>query len=379
MYLTNKEGARRFKALRGLMNREDLQALIVMGNEKVGPGFFGSLRYFTNNRVIFNRQLLLFFPKDDPIILAISDISAQASQRRSFIEDSRVSSDLIKDAIDILQSKGLTECKIGANMEMISAIDYIRMKERLPKVQWVETQPQILDLRYSRSGEEVAILKECAYMCDASFDAAIQMIKPGVTEYEIAAEIEYQARKRGAEEHFTLIASGKFALNEKNSFVLPYAPSAASRRIEKGDCVLMEITPRYEGYWTQLVRTVTVGEFNEDLSKIYTVCVGAIQEALPFLKPGSTIAKAVAAMEAYTKGCGFVLKPPLGHVCGIDLVDERVSISNTRVLTPGVTIIVHPTIYTLDGKVSFFDGETYLITETGCEKMMATTTQLLTV
>jgi len=380
MHLTNGERERRFEALRGLIRKENLQAFIAIGDVTVGTGFYGDFRYFTNKRVIFGRQLLLFFPEGSPIALAGSNISSQGNQSSSFIKDWRVSSDFIGDAIAILQSKGLTECRVGVNMEMISAASYIRMKEMLPKVQWVEMQPQVLDIRHNRGEEEVAIQKECARMCDAGFDAAVKMIKPGVTEYEIAAEIEYQARKRGAEEHFTLIASGKFSLNEaKNSFFLPYAPMAASRRIEKGDSVLMEITPRYEGYWTQLVRTVTVGESNEDLVKIHKVCVGAIQEALPFLKPGSTIAKAVAAMEVYTKDNGFVLNPPLGHVCGIDLVDERVSKTNTKVLTPGVTVIVHPTIYTSDKKVSFFCGETYLITEKGCEKMMTTTDKNLTV
>ena len=83
-----------------------------------------------------------------------------------------------------------------------------------------------------------------------------KMIRPGVSEYEIVSEIERYARAGGAEARFTLIGSGKFAFGDGNTLPLPISPS--SRRVEDGDSIVMEITPRYEGYWTQLVRTVNV-------------------------------------------------------------------------------------------------------------------------
>ena len=100
--------------------------------------------------------------------------------------------------------------------------------------------------------------------------AAVRMIKPGVTEFEIAEAIEGYARERGAEQHFTLIGSGKFVLGDTESMPLPYSPSF--RRIEPGDSVVMEISPCYEGYWTQIARTVNVGRRNTDLEKLQAAC-----------------------------------------------------------------------------------------------------------
>jgi Xaa-Pro dipeptidase len=140
----------------------------------------------------------------------------------------------------------------------------------------------------------------------------------------------------------------------------------------------MEITPRYEGYWTQLVRTVNVGEHNKDLEKLKMICQGATKEALKSLKPGKTIKDIVVSMEAYVKGCGYILKPPLGHLCGIDLVEARVSWQNEMEIKTGMAIIIHPTIFTPDGKTSFFWGETYLVTPDGYERLNKATDELLT-
>lgn len=196
-------------------------------------------------------------------------------------------------------------------------------------------------------------------------------------EYEIAAAIEQYARARGAEDHFTLIGSGKFSLGDDNSLPLPFSPSP--RKIEPGDSILMEITPRYEGYWTQLVRTVNVGIPNGDLNKMHKICCDAIKKGLEILRPGITVRDLVLAMEDYVAGCGYLLKPPLGHICGVDLVEARVTRQNEMVLEPGTAVIIHPTVFTPDGKNSFFWGETYLVKEDGYERLHRSNDELLTI
>jgi Xaa-Pro aminopeptidase len=140
----------------------------------------------------------------------------------------------------------------------------------------------------------------------------------------------------------------------------------------------MEITPRYEGYWTQLVRTVNVGRSNKDLEKIHHVCLGAIKKSLGQVKPGKKVKDVVLAMEESVKADGFLLKPPIGHICGVDLMEARVSQQNEMVLEPAMAIIIHPTVFTPDGKRSFFWGETYLVTPDGFERLHRSTDELLT-
>jgi Xaa-Pro aminopeptidase len=95
----------------------------------------------------------------------------------------------------------------------------------------------------------------------------------------------------------------------------------------------MEITPRFEGYWTQLVRTVNVVEPNQELAKLHRVARDAIKKRLDVFKPGKTIRDVVLAMDASVRDAGYLFKPPTGHICGVDLIEARISAQNT-VLEP---------------------------------------------
>jgi Xaa-Pro aminopeptidase len=140
----------------------------------------------------------------------------------------------------------------------------------------------------------------------------------------------------------------------------------------------MEISPRYEGYWTQLVRTVNVGQANPDLEKIHRICCNAIRKGLEELRPGKTVKDVVLAMKAYVNATGYLLVPPLGHISGIDLLEGRVAEQNEMVLKSGTSVILHPTVSTPDHKTNFFWGETYLVTHDGYERLHRTGDELLT-
>jgi Xaa-Pro aminopeptidase len=381
MSFTNAERERRYNSAQKLIATNNLEALMLTGDVNNGKDYFGDFRYFSGNKIICNRQVVVIFKNKEyaPVLFASSLIQTKANERRSFVKDCRYTEDLLGDVLALLKEREVTTGRVGVNLETTSAAWYLIMREELPAIDWVEVHPEILKIRDIRSDEEVASLRRCAQLCDAGFAAALKMIKPGVNESEVAAEIEYAARKGGAEDHFTLIGSGKFSFGEGHSLYLPYDPPSIARKIEKGDSVVMEITPRYNGYWTQLVRTVNVGDENKDLADIHKVCVEAIQESLKVLKPGNTISDSVKVMGEYINEHGYIMSPPLGHVCGVDLIDGRVAISNTKILTPGMSVIIHPTLYTLDRKVSFFWGQTYIITEDGCENLMISSDELLTV
>ena len=182
--------------------------------------------------------------------------------------------------------------------------------------------------------------------------------------------------RRAPRNSFTLIGTGPFTLHD-NKLPLPYTPS--DRKVEHGDTVVMEITPRVEGYWTQLVRTVNVGKPNKELTALYEASRDAVKAGLEVLRPGRTVRDLVNAMGRYVEKCGFVMGPPLGHVCDVDLLVARVSATNETVWTPGTAVIIHPTVFTKDKKTSFFWGETYLVTDNGCERLHKSTDELLTV
>lgn len=362
---SKEEREARHKAFQQVLMDENLKALLLIGDANNGPDFYGDFRYFTNNRTIHFREIVLLFPGSEAVMFTTTTRKMTEIEARSFVGDCRYSEDLVADAAGLLKEHGISTGRIGVNFEMLSAAWQTLLRSRLPGIEWVETHDRIMRIRRRNSREEADIFRKGAALGDGGFEAALKFIRPGVTEYEIVAEIEHFSRARGAEEHFNLIGSGKFSFGGDN--IIFYYPS--HRRVEMGDSLLMEITPRYEGYWTQLVRAVHVGRPNADLDKLQSVCRGAIRKALVQFKPGNKVKDVVLAMESHVVECGFVMKPPFGHISGLDLVEARVSPKNEMLLSPGTSVILHPTVFTPDGKNWSFCGETYLVTQDGYERL----------
>ena len=377
MGFTETEKKRRHAAIQELLKAKDLQALLLIGDMNVGHSFHGDFRYYTNNHIFFQRQVAVVFPGSGPVLFNYSDFSRQASLERSFVDDCRVSTNFIADTVELIKAQGASRGRIGVNFEMLPAIWYSYLRTELANAELVDVHDDIMEIRFQHSDEEIEVYRKGAALADAGLEAALKVIRPGASEYEIIAEIEHVSRKQGADEHFTLIGSGKFAFGDARSLPLPVSPS--ERTIKAGDSIVMEITPRYQGYWTQLVRMVNVGRRNDELEKIQTVARDAIRRGLEEFKPGKRVKDVALAMQACIAKTGFVPRAPFGHVCGIDLVEERVSLDNERLIVPGFAAIIHPMVHTADGKNLIFWGETYLAAEDGCERLHRTGDDLLTV
>ncbi len=377
MTFSDAERKRREEALHRIIDTRELKALILFGDTNVGSDVLGDLRYYADHRNIAGRQVAVLFSRRDPVLFVGTAIQRQAAERRSSIRDCRLSESMPADIVKLLKEQNVMDGKVGVNFEILPVSWYHFLKKELPEIDWAETHDDILSVRLHHVPEEADLFRKCAALGDGGYQVALVTIRPGVSEYEIAAAIEAYARARGAEQHFTLVGSGKFAPGDRNGFPLPYSPS--NRRVEAGDSVVMEISPRLEGYWTQLVRTVNVGSPNGEIEDLYRVSRDAVRKGLEVFKPGKTIRDVVTRMDAHIKSCGYVPKPPYGHVCGVDLIDARVSPQNEQALEPGTAVILHPTVFTPDLKSSFFWGETYLVTEDGCERLHHASDELITV
>jgi Xaa-Pro dipeptidase len=378
MAFSSEERGRRDKAMHRIMEAGGCEALILFGDTNVGGDYLGDFRYYVDNRIIAGRQVAVLFAQTEPVLFVGTAIQQQAASRRSSVRDCRLTDDMQADIVKLMKERNVLVGKVGVSFEVLPVNWYNYLRKELPGIDWVETHREILDVRlHHNTPEEAELFRRCGLLGDGSFEAAKKMIRPGVSEYEIAAAIEEYARARGAEQHFTLVGSGRYAPGDQNGLPLPYSPS--QRRVEAGDSVVMEITPCLEGYWTQLVRTVNVGVPNTELEKLYRVSRDAIKKGLEVFKPGKTVRDVVLAMEAYVREGGYLFRPPTGHVCGVDMIEARVSPQNTQVLEPGMAVIIHPTVFTPDGKNSFFWGETYLVTDDGYERLNHASNDLLTV
>jgi Xaa-Pro aminopeptidase len=149
--------------------------------------------------------------------------------------------------------------------------------------------------------------------------------------------------------------------------------------IQKGDNIAFEITPRYQGYWTQIVRTVCLGEKNDEAQFLHDLIVKTIDETVKLLKPGVPLKDVIKFMWDYIEKAGYIPSLPCGHVCAVDLNEGRVDPESDVMLTDGMAVIIHPTILAPGLETSIFWGETYLVTPNGGECLMHTSKDLLVV
>ena len=124
------------------------------------------------------------------------------------------------------------------------------MKKALPVKEWVPMGGKVDALRRIKTAEEIEYLAQAEHIGDVAFSRILDFLKPGVSELEVAAELEYQMKKAGAEDlgFNTIIASG---LNSSMPHAIP-----GRKKLEAGDFVTMDFGCKYEGYCSDMTRTV---------------------------------------------------------------------------------------------------------------------------
>ncbi len=372
---SEQERQRRFEKARQMIRDEGLSAVYLLGNGTVGPNAFGNYRYLADNRVFFFLMSVVILPEGEPIAVVNNPMGKSNLVGRSFLREVAVNGDQLGGVIEILQSRGITSGRLGVLMEVLPTSWLLRLRKELPDMELVDVSEPLFAIRTEKSQEEAETQRRGGAVADAGYQALCHEIRPGMYENEVVAIAERAMQRMGAEEFFILISSGRFSA-ENNAMTTLHNTASINRRIEKGDSVGLEITPRYNGYWTQIVRTVSVGEPNADLDAFRAVVVGAIAAGTSVMRPGLTVGELVRTMRAYVEAEGYQWSMPCGHIAGVDLNEERLTEDNPRPLAPGMLVILHPTVLRPGLTYGIYWGESYLVTENGCEPVMTSSSQL---
>ena len=372
---SKQEKHRRLGAAADLIRKEDLNAIYLLGNGTVGTNAFGNFRYFTDNRVFFFLQSALITADEKLIAIVGSQMAMLNLRGRSFVDDFVVEADQVGGIIKYLKENGLEKGRLGVIKELLPSPWYLRLKKELPELELVDVSAPLFTIRTDKSEEEADALRMCGKIADAGYEAFKKAAVPGAYEHEVVAETIKAMQAMGADSYFMLIASGKFSREESQLTTL-HNTAGIDRRLEKGDSVSMEITPYINGNWTQFVRTISVGEYNPDVDEFRAVIIKGIEAAAKVMKAGVPICEAIKAMRAAVEGEGYRLEMPVGHICGADLNEERTTEDNERPLRKGMSVILHPTVLNDKLKSGIYWGESYLITEDGCECLMKGSSEL---
>jgi Xaa-Pro aminopeptidase len=365
------------------MNEAGVDALLVVGNNHYsGSPLFstGSFRYLTNFFIFSLYGLLLFFREDEPVMLVPMELQEMMARKYSWIKDIRTSFNYAETVAQVLQEKRLDDRKIGIiSMESFPTNTYLSLRGRLLKATFSEATSLVLPFRFIKGEEESLLLKKAGELNDGAYQEVLKQLKPGMKEYEVAGIIEGYHRGKGSDKTFNLVFSGPFPETKDGTPFqgLPWCPG--QRAIEKGDCVHLEITTVYGGYWNQLVRIIAVGITNTELEKFHRATVATIQSGLRTMKPGMKMSEVIPSMARTAKEYGFGLTTPMGHFVGLDLIEARVDADSQVILEPGVTMILHPRLDDFRGRRIILWGETYLMTERGPIRLTQTDDTLHTV
>jgi len=231
---------------------------------------------------------------------------------------------------------------LGFEPSTVSYVEYKELKDNLKNVKLVETKNIVEKIRMIKDEEELENIKKAASIADLAFDYILNYIKPGITEKEIAFELEFFMKKNGANNlsFDTIVASG---INGS----LPHA-TPSDKLINSGDMVTMDFGCIYNGYCSDMTRTIVVGKASDKQKEVYNTVLKAGEEALKILKAGLTgkevdkVARDIIDNAGYKDNFGH----GLGHSLGLFVHEEpRVSPKSNNILQENMVVTIEPGIY----------------------------------
>ncbi|WP_018133434.1 M24 family metallopeptidase [Effusibacillus pohliae] len=232
---------------------------------------------------------------------------------------------------------------------------------------FVNAEERLTAMRLQKDEQELALMRRAARLADEAVAFAFSQIVPGRMEYEIVQAIESFAKRQGADRMAfdTMVLAG-----EKSA--LPHG-APGTREIRRGDLLLIDLGIVWQGYCSDITRTVAVGEASDRQRAIYEAVRKANEAAIAAVKPGVEAAAVDRAARDVIAEAGFAdsFTHRVGHGLGIEIHEPpSVHGKNGQRLLPGTVFTIEPGIYLADvGGVRIEDD--VLVTESGAEVLTA--------
>ena len=264
-------------------------------------------------------------------------------------------------------------CKtVGFEGNFVSYAKYRDLCEKYPAVEFVNIGGLIEELRQIKSREEIEMMQKAQNITDIAFKHILSVLNPDMTELDVAVELEYAMRKNGASAFAfdTIAVSG-------DASALPHG-TPRNVKLKKG-FLTMDFGAKYNGYCSDMTRTVVIGKADEGMKKLYNTTLRAQTEALAFLKEGVSCFEAdKVARDIINVDYNGAFGHSLGHSVGLFIHEEpRLSPRKTdRTLRVGEILTVEPGIY-LFGKYGCRIEDMVAIEKEGIYNFTASTKDLI--
>ena len=341
----------RIARLRALLSENLVDALLVTKEENVH--YFSGFRGDSTALLVTPERLLL---------VTDSRYTEQAAVQAALYEVVEQRDGVYQKVAELAADVGVVSLAFEGGVLVYNHV--VKLRGFLGDIP-LDTPLNLDSLRQVKDGDEIALIRRACKIADAGFAHIIAYIEPGMTELEVAAELEHYMRTLGSERPAfqTIIASGV-----RGS--LPHGV-ASDKVIARGELVTMDFGAVCAGYHSDITRTICVGRADARQSELYDAVLTAQQRALAALRPGVTgievdrVARDYLAEHNLNQYFGH----GLGHSLGLEIHEEpRLSKAGKDVLQPNMLITDEPGVYIPSwGGIRIED--TVLITVDGAEPL----------
>ncbi len=364
---SNQEIARRHQAVYKLMEREGVDALLVYGS-----GRYASDIYWLSDWPSSREAYVLFQNGKEPVILMQLFNHYPMAKVMSVIEDVRwAGANTANSVVELIRERGLEAKTIGL-VGSISYQTYNRLRDKVPDASFIDLSAKMRMMRTVRSAEEIERICFASKLTDQSIQAMAEGLKEGMREDEIPAVIEPAYLKHGGYAGIHFMASMPM---RNPDFPVP-SQFHSSRKLQKGDCLITEISGAYSGYSGQIHRTFSIGEGpTPEWKQMHDVALEAFETLARIIKEGTTTTEAEEAAEIIHKR-GYSILDDLVH--GVNQYPPIFQTRSTKrhdsreiTFRENMVIVIQPNIMTRDEKMGLQFGETLRVTQKGCESLNA--------
>lgn len=265
---------------------------------------------------------------------------------------------------------------LGIEADHLTVAERKRLSDLMPLGVRFKHAPTLIErARMVKDADELTLIRAAVQLGAQLFDRALEVLKPGTTETGVAAEMEYAARRAGAEAMSfpTIIASGARS-------AMPHG-RASEQVITPGGFVVCDFGVILAGYCSDQTRTVWVGARSDEARSAYDAVLEAQQAAIAAVRSGVTAGEVdAAARKVLTRaGLGRFFTHSTGHGVGLEIHEApRIAKGQTDVLKPGMVITIEPGVY-FPGKWGIRIEDMVTVTENGCEVLTPTSTNFVVV
>jgi Xaa-Pro aminopeptidase len=370
--ISTSELERRWKAVREVMKEEKLDYLIIRNDESF---LGGNVKWFTDLPAQTNYPVTVIFPADDEMTLISHGAAAPAEpgpppwavrgvkKRLSspYMPSAHYTNNYDAEmAVDVLQKgKKATIGLVGRAFIPVCFVEYLA--KHLAGSEFLDVTDQIDRIKVIKSPEEVELIKQTAKLQDLAMEHVKKSIKPGLRDFEIAAEALYSTSRQGSNRHVLLVGSGPPGTPVR---IIPH--QFQNRVIQDGDqiSVLIE-TNGPGGLWTELGRCLSIGEPSQELKDASDAALEAQKISLDMLKPGADPKDLWDANNAFLEKNGYFPENRLyAHGQGYDFVERPlIRYDEPMKIQTGMNITVHPAATNDTAWACFTDN--YIVTDGG--------------